>query len=74
MWNLAKPPIDNETLDEWTRLSTDIAKVAILAIPVMLYSDSSVAMKLFNFIFLAFGAYFSLYLGRLFKRMKTRRQ
>lgn len=37
MFNLIMRPIEPETLEDWKKISIDIAKVAILAIPVIFY-------------------------------------
>lgn len=36
MFRLFKPPFEISTLEAWSKMSDDIAKVAILAVPVML--------------------------------------
>ncbi|QIM62886.1 hypothetical protein A1D29_06070 [Pasteurellaceae bacterium Orientalotternb1] len=72
MWNIFKRPIEFETLDAWAKISDDIAKVAILAIPVMLYGNETVLMKILNSIFLLIGAYFWLFISRYLRKSKLR--
>lgn len=36
-FNLLKRPTEPETLDAWAKILEDIAKVAILALPVIIY-------------------------------------
>lgn len=70
MFKLSKTPYEKETLEDWAKLSVDIAKVAILAIPVMLYGNDSVIIKLLNTALLSIGAYSGLVAGRKFRKMK----
>ncbi|MCK3657755.1 hypothetical protein A4G18_03280 [Pasteurellaceae bacterium Pebbles2] len=71
MLNLSNKPYEKETLDDWAKLSVDIAKVAILAIPVMLYNKDPAWLKCVNSVLLSIGAYIGLYSGRSFRKMKT---
>ncbi|MBF0786086.1 hypothetical protein E4T80_11490 [Muribacter muris] len=70
MWNITKRPFEKETLDDWAKLSVDIAKVAILAIPVILYGKDPIAIKLLNTVLLGLGIYGGLFAGRRFRKMK----
>lgn len=70
MFNLFKRPIETETIDAWSKIADDIAKVAILAIPVMLYGNETVLMKSLNSLLLLTGAYFSLLISRHLRRNK----
>lgn len=70
MWNVTKRPFEKETLDDWAKLSVDVAKVAILAIPVILYGRDPVTIKLINTILLGIGVYGGLFAGRKFRKMK----
>ncbi|WP_439257323.1 hypothetical protein [Lonepinella sp. BR2271] len=70
MFNLFRQPYENDTLNDWAKLSVDIAKVAILAVPVMLYGDMSMLGKIGNSILLSAGAYLGLYMGRRFHQQK----
>lgn len=70
MWNIAKKPFEKETLDDWAKLSVDVAKVAILAIPVILYGKDPIIIKIINTVLLGIGVYGGLFAGRSFRRMK----
>ncbi|QTM01253.1 hypothetical protein [Mannheimia sp. ZY171111] len=70
MFNLFKRPIETETIDAWTKIADDIAKVAILAIPVMLYGNETAVIKIINSFLLLAGAYFSLLISRHLRRNK----
>ena len=74
MVNLFKKPIENETLDDWAKIVNDIAKVAILAIPVMLYGKDPIALKTFNSLLLLIGAYSALQSGRIIRRYKQKQE
>ncbi|WP_258248156.1 hypothetical protein [Aggregatibacter actinomycetemcomitans] len=74
MWNIAKRPFEKETLDDWAKLSVDVAKVAILAIPVILYGKDPILIKLLNSILLCLGIYGGLFAGRKFRKMKEEMQ
>ncbi|QLB44845.1 hypothetical protein [Mannheimia pernigra] len=74
MWNITKRPFEKETLDDWAKLSVDVAKVAILAIPVILYGRDPVTIKLINTILLGIGVYGGLFAGRKFRKMKEEMQ
>ncbi|MFA9489562.1 MULTISPECIES: hypothetical protein [Mannheimia] len=70
MFNLFKRPIETETIDAWAKIADDIAKVAILAIPVMLYGNETAVIKIINSFLLLIGAYFSLLISRHLRRNK----
>lgn len=70
MLNLFKKPIEKDSLEDWAKLSIDVAKVAILAIPVILYGKDPVYIKLINSFLLGLGAYSGLIAGRKFRKMK----
>lgn len=70
MWNITKRPFEKETLDDWAKLSVDVAKVAILAIPVILYGKDPIIIKIINSILLGLGVYGGLFAGRKFRKMK----
>lgn len=71
MLNLFRSPIEKETLEDWGKLCLDIAKVAILAIPVMIYGKDPVTLKLFNISLLAFFAYISLLISRALRQKQN---
>ncbi|OOS00366.1 hypothetical protein B0187_02200 [Haemophilus paracuniculus] len=67
MLNLFRSPIEKETLEDWGKLCLDVAKVAILAIPVMIYSKDPIAQKLFNISLLTLCAYGCLIVSRVIR-------
>ncbi|HDX1039598.1 hypothetical protein OQ257_08585 [Actinobacillus equuli subsp. equuli] len=64
MFRLFKPPFEISTLEAWSKMSDDIAKVAILAIPVMLYSNYSLGFRIFNIVILSVITFVFLTIGR----------
>lgn len=74
MWNITKRPFEKETLDDWAKLSVDVAKVAILAIPVILYGKDPIIIKILNTVLLGVGVYAGLFAGRKFRKMKEEMQ
>ncbi|TNG91244.1 hypothetical protein FHQ28_12565 [Pasteurellaceae bacterium USgator11] len=59
-WYLLKRPIKKETSDSWARNLEDLAKVALLAMPVVLYGQYSWGFKIFNSVILVLFSYFIL--------------
>ena len=57
MFNVFRYPMNRESLDSWSKNLGDIAKVAILAIPVVLYSPNSWFYNISNGVLLCFCAY-----------------
>ncbi len=70
MFNLFKKPYEKETLDAWAKISDDIGKVAILAIPVMLFGQNLVIIKFTNSVLLLTGAYGAFIVGRTIRKHK----
>lgn len=68
MWNLFKRPIEKSSLEAWAKIADDVGKVAILAIPVILYGKDPIYLKLINSILLLIGCYASFLGGRLFRK------
>ncbi|AWW34559.1 hypothetical protein CT138_06680 [Mannheimia varigena] len=64
MLSIFKTPVEKETLDDWAKISVDVAKVAILAVPVVIYGNEAIILKIFNLIFLALTIYSSLTVAR----------
>lgn len=60
MLALFKRPFHKESLDSWSKNLDDIARVAILAVPVVIYSNDAIVYKVFNIIFLAVFAFCSV--------------
>ncbi|MCF7521559.1 hypothetical protein L4G92_05795 [Neisseria sp. ZJ106] len=73
MYNLFKRPIENASLEAWAKLADDVAKVAILAIPVVLYGTDPFPLKFFNSLLLLTGIYTCLLGGRLFRQTLQRK-
>lgn len=57
MLNIFKRPLHKDSLDSWCKMLDDIAKVAILAVPVVLYGTYPISYKVMNVVFLAVCAY-----------------
>lgn len=72
LFNLFSRPIEKDTLEDWAKIVADVAKVSILAIPVVLYGNDAVPLKTFNSILLLIGAYAALQSGRIIRRYKLK--
>lgn len=68
MLNLLKQPMEPTTFEAWAKMTDDIAKVAILAVPVMLYNNDPVILKVWNLLLLILGSYLFLCGGKFFRR------
>lgn len=68
MWNLFKQPVEKESFESWGKMCDDIAKVALLALPVILYSKESLEFRSLNILFLCVIVYACLTIGRIFRR------
>lgn len=68
MFNIFKRPFEKSSQEAWAKMSDDIAKVAILALPVMLYGKEPVYLKIINSILLLIGIYSALFIGRFIRR------
>ncbi|OOF65105.1 hypothetical protein [Rodentibacter sp. Ppn85] len=69
MFNLFRVPIEKSSLSAWSKLTDNIAKVAILAMPVILYGEHSLVFKGMNISFLCIIAYVFLAMGRVFRKL-----
>lgn len=65
--NPFKRPIRKETLDAWAKIFEDGTKLAIFAIPVVLYGKEQLADKLFLMVSLIVGIYISIVISRLIR-------
>ncbi|WP_273382563.1 hypothetical protein [Actinobacillus porcinus] len=74
MFNLFKRPIEKETLDDWAKIANDIAKVAMLAVPVVLIGDELVINKIIKVVSLLVATYASLQSGRIIRRFKQSKE
>lgn len=70
MFNLLQRPIESETLDSWAKILEDIAKVAILAIPVVIFGQNANFFKGASTLALLMVAYFSLIGGKQIRKHK----
>lgn len=69
MFNIFKKPFEKGTLEAWAKIFDDIAKVAFLAIPVMIYGKDAIELKLFNIGILVIGIYIFVLGGRICRRL-----
>lgn len=70
MLNAFKRPFEKETLDAWAKMADDVAKVAFLAIPVVLYGKETILFKGIHSALLLAGAYLMILGGRLIRKHK----
>lgn len=71
MLNLISRPIHSDTLDAWAKWLEDIAKVAVVAVPVIVFGQYSIIFKLFNSLALIIAAYFCMLGGKLIRQHKS---
>lgn len=71
MPNPFKRPLNRDSLESWCKILDDIAKVAVLAIPVVLYGQNGIWYKAANGIFLGISAYFCLFSADFLRRNKA---
>ncbi|OOF48737.1 hypothetical protein BKK54_10270 [Rodentibacter genomosp. 1] len=69
MFNLFRSTIEKSSLSAWSKLTDDIAKVVILAMPVILCDENSLSFKGVNIAFLLIITYFCLVMGRELRRL-----
>lgn len=72
MWNLFKRPVEQSSFEAWAKISDDIAKVAILTVPVMLYGKDSIDWKITNILLLFCAIYLFLIGGRKLRQLSQR--
>ncbi|MCW9733851.1 hypothetical protein L5B97_10340 [Avibacterium sp. 20-15] len=70
MLNLFKRPIEIETVEAWAKLLEDIAKVAILAVPMIIFGQNGVLFKIASSFTLMFVSYATLVLGKQLRKHK----
>lgn len=68
MFNLLNSPIENETLSAWAKITDDLAKVAIIATPAIIYSENTLFYKISNLSLLIIFTYFMLSIGRILRK------
>lgn len=71
MLNLFKRPIEVETLEAWAKMVEDIAKVAILAVPVIIFGQNGILFKILSSLTLMFVIYATLVAGKLLRKHKS---
>lgn len=72
--HLLKYPVEKSSFSSWAKISDDVAKVAILAIPVMLYSDNTLPIKLMNIGLLLISIFIFLSGGRTFRQYEQEKE
>ncbi|KAA6207995.1 hypothetical protein [Avibacterium paragallinarum] len=70
LFNLLKRPIETETLDAWAKILEDIAKVALLALPVVIFGQNHFLFKLASSFALLLIAYLALIGGKQIRKHK----
>ncbi|MBN6712051.1 hypothetical protein JFL47_12630 [Haemophilus haemoglobinophilus] len=72
MLNLLKRPIEAETLDAWAKWLEDIAKVSIIAVPVVVFGQYPFIIKTLNILFLLICTYFFMLGEKLIRKHKDK--
>lgn len=72
MINLFKRPIEKDTLDAWAKWLEDVAKVAIIAVPVVFFGEYADIVKTFNIFFLLVCTYSFMLGGKLLRKYKEK--
>lgn len=70
MLNLFRRPIETETVDAWAKWLEDLAKVAVVALPVVIFGQYSVEFKIINSLLLAFSTYSFMLIAKLIRKYK----
>ncbi|MBE2897751.1 hypothetical protein KRX11_02095 [Pasteurellaceae bacterium TAE3-ERU1] len=71
MLTLFKRPIEKETLDAWAKMSDDIAKVAILAVPVVILGENAILNKGLNAVMLLMAIFLFMNIARKLRVLKA---
>lgn len=71
VWNLFKRPINKESLESWVKILDDIAKVAILAMPVIVYGEKTTLFKITNIVLLIIVTYLLLFISNVLRKNKS---
>ncbi|MDH2997488.1 hypothetical protein A1D22_07105 [Pasteurellaceae bacterium LFhippo2] len=69
MLNIFKRPVEKASIEAWSKMTDDVAKVALLTIPVILYSKEDLGFKLLNILALFLVIYFFIIIGRFCRRI-----
>lgn len=67
MLNLFKRPVETATFEAWSKMCDDVAKVSVMALPVVFYGPKTIYFKTFNILFLLGVIYLFLAGGRYFR-------
>lgn len=70
MLDLFHKPINIESLDSWAKNLDEIARIAILAMPVVIYGSDVTSFKIMNIVLLASCSYSCLYLANFLRKKK----
>ena len=72
MFNIFKRPLHIESLESWCKILDDVAKIAVVAIPVIIYADKPLTYRIMNGILLLICAYFSLASANALRKNKEK--
>ncbi|MDO4697840.1 MAG: hypothetical protein Q4A60_04095 [Pasteurellaceae bacterium] len=72
LFNPFKQPFDNETLESWSKNLDDIAKIALVAMPVLIYGQYGLLFKFINFALLCITILSSLGVSRHLRSLKLK--
>lgn len=64
MWNLCQFPTSKETIEAWAKILEDIAKVSLIAIPVLVFGKETDMFKIFGSSSLFLTAYCCLIIAK----------
>lgn len=68
MWNLFRRPIEKSSFDSWAKISDDVAKVAMIALPTALLSNVLLETKVAYLMSLIVLIYLLLTTGRILRK------
>lgn len=69
---LFKRPVEESTLNDWASITSDIAKVAAIAIPSVFFTELPLYLKVINAFALFLTSYVTLSLTRALRLSKTK--
>lgn len=70
MFEVFKKPLCIENLESWAKNLDDIAKVAIISIPVVLYGDATILSKVISISLLSIFSYIFIVVAALLRKNK----
>ncbi|MFZ7236834.1 hypothetical protein ACLSZ3_00080 [Avibacterium gallinarum] len=74
MFNIFKKPYEKGTLEAWAKTCDDIAKVAILAVPVILYNNDPLLQKGINLVALVISTYSTIWGARICRKLAENKE